>query len=239
MPGIREVASEACGMGTRALRRPCSGVPGGEAARAAAPPPRPRARRAHCPLPPPAPASGARGPTAPCPPEEPPPPARRAGGAGARRAERLRPFLGVSPRSGRGTCRRALSGGGGGGLGVPGRPGLSACAATMTEGNWSLPAPLGRWAPGAWRGRLGRRAGRGCGAGPRPPTRCGHPGLTRPLALPPLPGPRGQRWSGQGRLPRSRASSPLAGPGQRQVKGLPCPGRWSHYHTRPLLPRTV
>ena len=36
MPGIREVASEAGGEDvTRALRRPCSGVPRGEAARVA------------------------------------------------------------------------------------------------------------------------------------------------------------------------------------------------------------
>ena len=53
MPGIREVASEAGGEDvTRALRRPCSGVPRGEAARVARAPSLPSG--ALCPPPPPA-----------------------------------------------------------------------------------------------------------------------------------------------------------------------------------------
>ena len=233
MPGIREVASEAGGEDvTRALRRPCSGVPRGEAARVARAPSLPSG--ALCPPPPPAsrtPTSWARR-AHPTLPFRASPHLRlaRLGGAGPGGRSGSGLFW-ASPRSGRGPAGGRSASGGGGGSGVPRRPGFG--VRSHHDGKVTAPprAP-GRWAPWARAGAPGAPGWAGLrGRTPASPDPCGHPGLTRPL-------PGWQRWSSQGRLPRSRVSSPLAGPGQRQVNGLCCPGRRSHYHTRPLLPRT-
>ncbi|XP_043749943.1 putative histone-lysine N-methyltransferase PRDM6 [Cervus elaphus] len=85
MPGIREVASEAGGEDvTRALRRPCSGVPRGEAARVA--------RR-------PLPALQRTVPTASPPPPAPPPPGH--GGPTPRCAPERAPTSGSAGWAGR------------------------------------------------------------------------------------------------------------------------------------------
>ena len=201
MPGIREVASEAGGEDvTRALRRPCSGVPRGEAARVARAPPRPPAHCAHRLAP------ASRTPTS---------WARRAhptlrsrasphlrlgglGGAGGGRSGSG--LFWASPRSGRGPAGGRSASCGGGGSGVPRRPGFGVRSHHDRKVT-ALPAPLGggRRGPGrdAWGARLGGAAGQDPGQ-PRP-LRAPRP--RQAPAPPPLPLPGWQRWSGQGRPP--------------------------------------